>query len=104
MTEVISARNKSGLLFPVGQVLMTEAVTDFFEDKPGVALSWLKKHVKGDWGDISSDDAEVNQDALNTGSRLFSSYDLGSDSEESKLWIITESDRSVTTLLFPSDY
>lgn len=63
--------------------------------------SALKRHAAGDWGDVCSEDWEANDRALVDGSRLFSVYRTTS---AEKLWIITEADRSLTTLLLPEDY
>lgn len=108
MTEAICDNSKSekrlGRLFPSGQVVMTRAVAKMFEGSPFGPQKWLRRHLRGDWGNLCSDDAEVNSGALKSGGRLFSSYDLGPDSPTPKLWIITEADRCVTTLLLPSDY
>lgn len=60
---------------------------------------YLRRHLAGDWGALSDDD----QQALKYGDRLFSGYDI-SAGDETRLWIITEADRSVTTALLPEDY
>ncbi len=63
---------------------------------------YLRRHLHGDWGDLSGDDRRLNDAALASGEdRLFSAYNVMPDL---KLWIITEWDRSVTTLLLPSEY
>ncbi|MGP3790514.1 hypothetical protein [Pseudomonas sp. B392_1p] len=63
---------------------------------------YLHRHLSGDWGDLSEDDWRLNDAALKSGEdRLFSSYQVDTNL---KLWIITEWDRSVTTLLLPSEY
>jgi hypothetical protein len=60
------------------------------------------RHLCGDWGDLDDSDRRLNDAALQSGEdRLFSSYQVASDLT---LWIITEWDRSVTTLLLPSEY
>jgi hypothetical protein len=65
-------------------------------------LPYLRRHLQGDWGDLSDNDRRRNDAALKSGEdRLFSSYPIRSDLT---LWIITERDRSVTTLLLPSEY
>lgn len=61
----------------------------------------LKRHENGDWGDVSPEDAQTNDLALETGDRIVSAY---TDRAGTKFWIITEWDRSVTTVLLPSDY
>ena len=61
----------------------------------------LQRHHAGDWGDVDDHDRQANDAALQDGSRLFSVYH---SAQREKFWIITESDRSVTTVLLPSDY
>lgn len=61
----------------------------------------LDRHLSGDWGDLCDEDREANEDALQNGGRLFSVYH---DCKGVKFWIITESDRSATTVLLPDDY
>lgn len=90
------------LFFP-GQIVMTAAVNHLVETGQFNPASILKRHLEGDWGNLSDDDWNLNQRALTHGDRLFSSYDVDTG-DESRIWIITESDRSVTTLLLPSDY
>lgn len=62
--------------------------------------SLLARHHQGDWGELCPDDAESNRQALEHGSRIFSSYEIGA----LKVWVITEADRSATTVLLPEDY
>lgn len=64
----------------------------------------LKRHSEGDWGDVCDEDWETNQKALMYGGRLFSAYQDTSASGLDKIWIITEADRSATTILFPDEY
>lgn len=61
----------------------------------------IKRHLRGDWGDVCPSDGRLNEDALREGDRLFSVYHT---QDGVKFWIITESDRSATTVLLPSDY
>jgi hypothetical protein len=68
-------------------------------DISGVLL--LARYLHGDWGDLCAEDLAANELALLTGQRLLSSYDLPNGGT---VWIITEADRSVTTVLLPSDY
>ena len=65
------------------------------------AQDLLQRHQHGDWGNVPPDDAEENIAAVVAGSRILSSYDLNASE---RLWIITEWDRSVTTLLLPEEY
>ena len=88
-------------LFRLGKVVATPAALAALEENGQTAFAFLDRHVTGDWGNLVPEDEAENARALVYGSRLFSSYVLA---DGSKLWIITEHDRSVTTLLLPSDY
>jgi hypothetical protein len=61
----------------------------------------LRRHIQGDWGDLDEHDRLANESALKGGTRLFSAYHAANGT---KFWIITEWDRSVTTVLLPQDY
>lgn len=60
----------------------------------------FSRHATGDWGEMCEGDKACNEEALVNGERLFSSYTMG----DTKIWIITECDRSYTTILFPDEY
>lgn len=60
----------------------------------------LERHSRGDWGEIPDHDKEVNAEALESGERIMSAY----TSRGVRFWIITEADRSITTVLLPEDY
>lgn len=85
--------------FPLGQTVVTPAALEAL-DHPTV-IAALGRHVSGDWGDLCEHDKAENEYSLAHGYRLFSSY---TSSSGTKFWIITEADRSVTTVLLPSDY
>ena len=96
-----------GELFPTGQIVMTR---NFMErsnkahGEDGTAeriAKIIKRHISGDWGELCADDVEANNQALLDGDRLFSSYEAEFGF---KVWIITEGDRSATTILLPADY
>ena len=63
-------------------------------------MTALRRHASGDWGDLCPEDAMANEAAVQEGSRLLSAYGQG----EERFWIITEADRSATTVLLPDDY
>jgi hypothetical protein len=69
---------------------------------PDYAMGALMQHLRGDWGLCDLEDWDNNDEALRTGGRLLSVYPL--PNEEGVFWILTEADRSITTLLLPSDY
>jgi len=85
--------------FGLGQVVATQGAQATFD---GDFLSaCLSRHGQGDWGDVCDEDKASNDGALEHGERLLSAY---TGNGGSKLWIITEWDRSVTTCLLPSEY
>ena len=97
------------LAFHPGQMVQTRGVFDACcEHLPFFTFvrSSIARHLQGDWGDCCPGDAALNDAALQDGGRLFSVYTIpaGLYGLESKIWIITESDRSYTTVLFPSEY
>jgi hypothetical protein len=65
------------------------------------AVALLRRHVSGDYGDLCAEDRAANEAALRTGARILSSYPLA---DGQKVWIITEADRSATTILTPDEY
>ena len=85
--------------FPLGELYVTAAVDETLA--PEEIQTALKRHARGDWGDISTDDRDENESALCEARRLMSVY---RDSKGVEFWIITEADRSVTTVLLPDDY
>ena len=87
--------------FQAGQLLMTAAVSALVNEGTVDPWPYLTRHLHGDWGDIGPEDARSNDAALREGDRLFSAYQVA---PELRLWIITECDRSATTLLLPEDY
>lgn len=93
--------------FDHGRIVVTRAVDDKMQNDKKfhnfVAQSF-GRHLNCDWGDLDPEDAQLNEQALESGEdRLFSAYIYNKETNE-KIWIITEWDRSVTTILFPSDY
>ena len=85
--------------FELGQVLITPGAHDDLDLKD--VASSLVRHAGGDFGDVSEEDWAQNVTALETGDRILSAYH---DRNEIKFWIITEWDRSATTILLPSEY
>ncbi len=90
--------------FRLGQVVLTGGVNDKVAEDAEFAkfvLGSLARHTTGDWGDMSEDDKKENEYSMDKHLRLFSSYENPS---LPKIWIITEADRSQTTVLFPDEY
>jgi hypothetical protein len=88
-------------LFPSGRLVATPGALGLLEQIHKSPLEFLSRHLRGDWGDLDQEDKTENELGLKYGLRLLSSYPV---TETEKLWIITEADRSVTTLLLPEEY
>ena len=86
-------------LFPIGKFMITRGVADgeFALDE---LLNLLYRHVTGDFGKIDEEDRQENWLSIKQGFRIMSVYTLNS----TKLWVITEADRRVTTILLPDEY
>lgn len=95
MINIVSTTAK----FPLGQIVATPNALNSIP--PDEVRSALDRHVRGDWGTLTAEDWEANEQALAHGGRLFSVY---YSAQNIKFWIITEHDRSVTTVLLPEDY
>jgi len=88
-------------LFDLGKVLATPGAIAALERFQVNHLVLLLRHQCGDWGDVSPADSKENHRAAKSRCRILSSYPIG---ETTRIWIITEADRSVTTLLLPDEY
>lgn len=90
--------------FPSGALVMTCAVNELVAKNPEFAkfvTASLTRHLSGDWGELCEVDRQENEFGLLNNLRLFSVYKADN---LPKIWIITEADRSVTTVLFPEEY
>lgn len=87
--------------FDFGQVVATATLVRYCEEKNFSLLPYLIRHGNCDWGNLTWEDKEANETALKERLRILSSYTLP---DKTIIWIITEADRSATTILFPSDY
>ena len=85
--------------FPLGRMVATSNALSKLTHED--ILISLGRHVRGDWGDVCEEDREENELSLKNGFRLMSIYQ---GTNGTKFWIITEADRSVTTVLLPEDY
>ena len=87
------------MLFKQGQIVATPGALSL--DEQGVnLLTYLHRHLSGDWGDLDEEDKAENDFSIKHGFRILSAYNTPGGS----LWIITEADRSVTTFLLPDEY
>ena len=87
--------------FPLGQIVATPGDLKALAVNRQEPLEFLRRHIVGDWGELDENDRAENEISLQQGFRLLSAYRL---EDGTRLWIITEADRSVTTLLLPSEY
>lgn len=102
----------------LGQLVATQAVADLQKDNKDFSKflnSCVVRYLNEDWGDLDAEDKEANTNAVESGDdRILASYEFPLDAswktlnswgeQENKIWIITEWDRSVTTILFPGEY
>lgn len=87
--------------FALGQIVATPGALEAFQQTGESPWTFLARHVSGDWGDLDEEDRRENELSLVHGFRLLSAYRL---TDQTKIWVITEADRSVTTLLLPTEY
>ena len=90
-------------MFKLGQVVMTKGIASALEEDENFAMevnTALAKYQLGDWGVTCDEDAEMNDVAVQVGERILAVY----ETYKGNIWIITEWNRSVTTILFPSEY
>ena len=88
-------------LFSLGQIVATPGALEVLEASRQSPADFLMRHARGDWGELGADDIAENEFSLKNGFRLLSSYATAGGQ---KLWVITEEDRSLTTLLLPDEY
>lgn len=88
------------ICFPLGQLVATPGALALLDRTGENAVELLQRHQRGDWGDVPPEDAIENDNSIVNGTRILSSYQL----VDERIWIITEADRSATTLLLPEEY
>ena len=106
MTDYFISRNgspkvKKKALFPLGQVVATPVALAALKLANQQPAEFIQRHQLGDWGNVPPEDAEENNLSVQKGFRILSSYTLSTGVE---IWIITEADRSATTILLPEEY
>ncbi len=84
----------------LGRVVATTGALKVLVETGEDPLSLLSRHASGDWGELDAHDRQENERSLKNGWRVLSAYPVG----ERKVWVITEADRSVTTILLPEEY
>lgn len=88
-------------LFPLGRTVATPGALEALEEAGQPPLVFLHRHQHGDWGEVPEEDAAENELSLRNGFRIISAYKTRLDV---RLWVITEADRSYTTILLPEEY
>ena len=87
--------------FPLGRVVATPGALRALEKEEQLPAEFLDRHVNGDWGEVPEADKQENKLSVEQGFRILSAY---TTSAGDKLWILTEADRSATTILLPEEY
>ena len=85
---------------PLGRVVATPGALNLLEKSGGHPFDLLARHATGNWGELCAFDLRQNEIALREGLRVLSSYEVPAG----RVWIITEADRSITTILLPEEY
>ena len=97
----VQAAERGDRKFPLGQLAATPGAAEAFTRNAQEPSEFLRRHWRGDWGEVDSHDRAENEFSLPNGFRLLSRYTL---KDGTVIWIITEADRSATTILLPSEY
>ncbi len=101
MTQTDTTQPTAAKAFPLGQIVATPGALAAFERNGQQPIEFLHRHAAGDWGEVCEEDKRANDHAVTHGQRLLSAYILA---DGTKMWVITERDRSTTTLIRPEDY
>ncbi len=91
----------SNARFNLGRVFSTPGALEALAESNQHPLEFLQRHVSGDWGEVCDEDKSENELSIREGFRILSAYRTAKDV---RLWIITEADRSSTTILLPEEY
>ena len=94
-------KTENKVLFDLGQTFMTIGAREALEESNQLPNEFLARHQSGDWGIVGNEDWKENDFSVKEGFRILSAYKT---SKGEKLWVITESDRSSTTMLLPEEY
>ena len=87
--------------FALGQAFITPGAEEALQIAGQTAIEFLRRHLCGDWGELSEEDVKENELSIEQGFRLFSRYETA---KGERIWIITDADRSATTILLPDEY
>ncbi|MDF7822820.1 hypothetical protein P4B35_02245 [Pontiellaceae bacterium B12227] len=87
--------------FKAGQVCATPGALEAMNNAGQSPVEFIGRHVTGDWGEVCAEDQQANEEAVDANLRLLSAYRT---KKQVKLWVITEADRNLTTILLPEEY
>ena len=96
-----STQTGNSARFALGQTFITPGAEEALQIAGQTAIEFLRLHMSGQWGELSEEDVQENELSIKNGFRILSSYRTA---KGQRLWLITEADRSATTLLLPSEY
>ena len=99
--SVVRTHERGPAKFPFGEVVATQRAAAALHQAGDHPFLYLQRHAHGDWGELDAEDVAENEFSLGNGLRLLSAYRL---KDGTRIWIITEADRSATTILLPSEY
>jgi hypothetical protein len=97
----VQATERGERTFPLGRLVATPGAVEALRENGQEPTEFLRRHWRGDWGDLDQEDIAENEFSLAKGFRLLSRYTLN---DSTVIWIITEADRSATTILLPEEY
>jgi hypothetical protein len=101
MEKQMTSTNRSLPKFPLGRIVATPGALRALEVAKQNPFEFLQRHNAGDWGELCEEDKRENEFSVHNDFRILSAYRTRNDV---KIWVITEADRSVTTLLLPHEY
>ena len=87
-------------LFPLGQIVATPGAFDVLGEANITPSQLIARHVVGDWGQLCAEDKKLNDEAVENGERTLSVYEVGGET----IWVITEWDRSASSIILASEY
>ena len=87
--------------FPLGRILATPGAFEALERAHHTLFEFLDRHANGDWGELGEDDKKENEVSLQQGFRILSAYTTRAGD---RIWVLTEADRSATTILLREEY
>jgi hypothetical protein len=98
---IFVSKTRDRMILELGMIVITPGALRLLESRGKTPLEYLQRHIVGDWGNLGSEDREANDYSAGHELRVLSAYRIDRDT---KIWVITEADRSNTTILLPDEY